>query len=79
MIVVRGLLLVLLLLCALAVGRTRDLLSAAVVFAAYSLIMATLWQQLRAPDIALAEAAIGAGITSLLFIVTIAHTRREEE
>jgi uncharacterized MnhB-related membrane protein len=77
--VVRLLLLALLILCALAVGRTRDLLSAAVIFAAYSLVMATVWQQLRAPDIALAEAAIGAGITSLLFIVTIARTGRYEK
>ncbi|MDK2855888.1 MAG: multicomponent Na+:H+ antiporter subunit [Bacillota bacterium] len=79
MLTVRSLLLALLLLSALAVARTRDLLSAAVIFAGYSLIMATVWQQLRAPDIALAEAAIGAGITSLLFIVTVARTGRYEK
>lgn len=79
MLTVKAFLLLFLILCALAVGWTRDLLSAAIIFAAYSLIMATVWQQLRAPDIAMAEAAIGAGITSLLFIVTIARTRRYEE
>ncbi|MGI6604419.1 MAG: DUF4040 domain-containing protein [Firmicutes bacterium] len=79
MLTVKALLLLLLILCALAVSFTRDLLSAAVIFSAYSLIMATVWQQLKAPDIALAEAAIGAGITSLLFIATIARTRRYEE
>lgn len=72
------LLLLFLIVCAVAVARTRDLLSAVVIFAAYSLIMAIIWLQLEAPDIAITEAAIGAGVTSLLLIATISKTRREE-
>jgi len=72
------LLLLFLIVCAISVARTRDLLSAVVIFAAYSLIMAVVWQQLEAPDIAITEAAIGAGVTSLLLIATISKTRREE-
>jgi len=56
----------------------RDLLAAAVVFSAYSLMMAMLWTQLRAPDLAITEAAVGAGITTVLFIITIYKTVRKE-
>ncbi len=72
------LLLIFLVVCALAVARTRDLLGAVIIFASYSLIMAIVWQQLEAPDVAITEAAIGAGVTSLLFIVVISKTRRME-
>ncbi len=64
---------------ALIVVRTRDLLAAALIFSAYSLIMCIVWQQLSAPDIALTEAAVGAGITTVLFVVTISKTTRREE
>ncbi len=64
---------------ALLVSRLRDLVSATIVFAAYSLVMALVWQQLEAPDIAITEAAIGAGVTSLLFLAAISRTRRHEE
>ncbi len=76
--VLNMLLLLFLIVCAVCVARTRDLLSAIVIFAAYSLIMAVIWQQLEAPDIAITEAAIGAGVTTLLLIATISKTRREE-
>ncbi|MCL0059372.1 DUF4040 domain-containing protein [Dehalococcoidia bacterium] len=66
-------------LLAIAVVFVRDLLAATVVFLVYSLIMAIVFTQLKAPDVALTEAAVGAGITTLLFIVTIAKTTRREE
>lgn len=72
------LLLVFLIVCAMVVARTKDLLSATIIFSAYSLIMAILWMLLSAPDIAITEAAIGSGITTILFIVTISKTRRME-
>lgn len=68
-----------LIVCAIAVSRIKDLLSAAIVFAAYSLIMAIVWQQLNAPDIAITEAAMGAGVTTLLMMVVISKTRRRED
>jgi uncharacterized MnhB-related membrane protein len=73
------LLLLFLIVCAVAVARTRDLLSAVIIFAAYSLIMAVIWQQLEAPDLALTEAAMGAGVTTILLLVVISKTRRNEE
>lgn len=59
--------------------RTKDLLAAALIFGIYSLIMCIVWQQLSAPDIALTEAAVGAGVTTVLFIVTVSKTTRREE
>ena len=74
-----ALLLLFLIVCAVVVARTRDLLSAAVIFAAYSLVMAIIWQQLKAPDPAITEAAIGAGVTTVLLLVVISKTGRHEE
>lgn len=71
-------LLTFLVVCALMVAYTRDLLSAVIIFAAYSLIMAVVWQQLDSPDIALTEAAVGAGVTTLLLMVAVSKTRRRE-
>jgi len=57
----------------------KDLLAAVVVFSAYSLMMALLWTQLRAPDLALTEAAVGAGVTTVLLIITVYKTTRKED
>ncbi len=71
--------LVFLVVCAVVVARSNDLLSAVIMFAAYSLVMAIIWQQLEAPDLALTEAAMGAGVTTILLLVVISKTRRTEE
>lgn len=72
-------LIVFLIACAIAVEKTRDLLSAVIIFASYSLIMAVLWLFLRSPDVAMTEAAIGAGVTTIMFIAVISRTRRMEK
>lgn len=59
--------------------RLRDLLAVAIVFSAYSLMMAILWTQLKAPDLALTEAAVGAGVTAVLFVLTVFKTTRRED
>lgn len=61
---------------ALLVALLRDVVAATVVFAAYSLGMAILWVVLQAPDVALTEAAVGAGVITSLFIVAIIKTGR---
>ncbi len=71
-------LLLFLIVCAVAVARTRDLLSAVIMFAAYSLVMAIIWQMLGSPDVAITEAALGAGVTTFLFIAAISRTQRTE-
>ncbi len=62
--------------CAAAAITVRDLLHATIIFAVYSLIMTVLWAEMNAVDVAFTEAAVGAGITTVLFIATIARTRR---
>ena len=61
---------------ALATAALRDTLAAIVVFAAYSLGMALFYTLLLAPDVAITEAAIGAGVTTVLLLVTMAKTTR---
>ncbi len=68
-----------LIMCAIAVEKTKDLVSAVIIFSAYSLMMSLLWLILKTPDVALTEAVIGAGVTSLLFIAVIAKTKRYEK
>ncbi|MFC6826150.1 DUF4040 domain-containing protein [Halopelagius fulvigenes] len=61
---------------ALAATFLRDVLGAIIVFAGFSLGVAIVWVLLSAPDVALTEAAVGAGVTTVLFLVTIARTVR---
>ena len=68
----------LLITCALAVIRTKDLLAAAIIFSAYSLVMCLLWQLRGSPDVALTEAAIGAGVTTVLLLIAVSRTTRRE-
>ena len=65
------LMLALTLVCAVCVAFTRNLLTAAVVFMGQSLAMSVVWILLEAPDLAITEAAVGAGIDSLLLFVTL--------
>ena len=60
-----------LIICSLAVALTRNLVTSLIVSMAYSLIMAVIWMFLESPDLAITEAAVGAGITSVLFFVTL--------
>ncbi|MDZ7779648.1 MAG: hydrogen gas-evolving membrane-bound hydrogenase subunit E [Gemmatimonadota bacterium] len=47
---------------------TRDLFEAVVLFIAFGLTLSLAWVRLGAPDVALAEAALGAGVTGALFL-----------
>jgi len=57
--------------CAVSVSITKNLLAAIIMFTSYSLVMAILWQMMNAPDLAITEAAVGAGITTVLFVLTL--------
>ncbi len=65
------LLLIFIISCALAVSLTKNLLTALVIFMGQSLAMCIIWVLLESPDLAITEAAVGAGITSLLLFVTL--------
>ncbi len=49
----------------------RDLISSVIAFAVFSLMMATEFYLLQAPDVAMAEAAIGAGLSTTIFVIAI--------
>lgn len=65
--------------CALATIFTKRLLTAVVIYMSFSLIMSIIWVLLQAPDLAITEAAVGAGITSILYFVTLDKIKRIEE
>ena len=71
----RIILLVFLLVCAIAVSCSKNLLISVVLYMAFSLIMAIIWLILESPDLAITEAAVGAGVTSILFFVTLKKIR----
>ena len=60
-----------LIVCAIAVSVSRNLLNAIAIFMSYSLIMSVIWLLLESPDLAITEAAVGAGVTSILFFITL--------
>lgn len=60
-----------LLICAIAVSLSKNLLNSILIFMSYSLVMSIIWIILESPDLAITEAAVGAGITSLLFFITL--------
>ncbi|MCD7867448.1 MAG: DUF4040 domain-containing protein [Clostridiales bacterium] len=66
-----GILLVFLLVCAVSVSLSRNLLNSILIYMSYSLVMSVIWIVLESPDLAITEAAVGAGITSVLFFVTL--------
>ena len=57
----------------------KDLINAVIAAALVSLIAAVLFYFLQAPDVAMAEAAIGAALTAAIFIIAIRRTNRYEE
>ena len=63
-------LLVFILVCAVSVSLTKDLLTSLIIFMSQSLAMSVIWILLESPDLAITEAAVGAGVTSLLMFVT---------
>ena len=69
-----------LIICALSVSFTKRLLTSIIIYMSYSSIMAVIWVILQSPDLAVTEASVGAGVTSLLFFVTLKKIRaiREE-
>ena len=84
-IIVEWLLLLFLIVCAVAVSISKNLLNSVIIFMSYSLVMAVIWVLLRSPDLAITEAAVGAGVTSVLFFLALrkigrmGHKDKEEK
>ena len=71
----RILLLILLIVCAIGVNLTQKLLPAVIIFMSYSSVMSLVWLLMESPDLAITEAAVGAGVTSILFFLTLRKLR----
>jgi uncharacterized MnhB-related membrane protein len=57
----------------------KDLFKAIVLFISFGMLMAVAWLRLQAVDIALAEAAIGAGLTGAIFIMAIKRMSKNQQ
>ena len=78
-----------LIVCVAATALTKKPMQAVIIYMAYSVIMSVIWIMLESPDLAITEAAVGAGITSLLLFLTLRrlnlidqdeeHRKHEEE
>ena len=71
MTIFRILLLTGLLVCAIATACTKKPMQAVIIYMAYSVIMSVVGILLESPDLAITEAAVGAGVTSILFFLTL--------
>ena len=75
-VIFRVILLVALIVCAIATALSKRPMTAIIIFTAYSIIMSILWLLLESPDLAITEAAVGAGITGILFYLTLHRLHR---
>ena len=79
MIVFEYVLLIFLIVCAIGATVAKKLLVTVIIFMAYSTAMAVVWVLLKAPDLAITEAAVGAGVTTILFFITLKKVRAIKE
>ena len=68
-----------LIICAVSVCLCKDTLTSIIIFMCYSLVMSAIWLILESPDLAITEAAVGAGVTSILFFVTLKKIHAKDE
>ena len=64
-------LLILLVICGFASCLNKNLMISVIIIMAFSVIMSIIWALLEAPDLAITEAAVGAGISSILMFITL--------
>ncbi|HDZ08558.1 DUF4040 domain-containing protein [Pseudohongiella sp.] len=63
----------------IAIVRIRNVLTAVMLFGIYSLVSASLFMLLDAADVAFTEAAVGAGISTILMLATLSLVGRDNE
>ena len=73
-----GLLLLIIVVLAWRALNVRDVFRAVISFIALGLLIAVAWVRLRAPDVALAEAAVGSGLTGALILSALVRMRNRE-
>ncbi len=70
--------LILIVLLSMYTLQSSDLLHGVIALAAISMLCAILFYILQAPDVAITEAAVGAGVSTIIFVWAIRHTKRED-
>ena len=68
--------LLLVIICAVAAVKVKDLLSSALLLGAYSFLMCLLWALMGAVDVAFTEATVGAGVSTVFCVAAVFHTTR---
>ena len=71
--------LLLIIFSALYAVMAKDLIVAVISMSVMSLLVSLEFYLLHAPDVAIAEASIGAGLTAAIFLIAIKSTKRMEE
>ncbi len=69
--VIDFLLLTFLIACALSVALSKNLVATVFIFSSFSLVASILWITMQAPDLAITEAAVGAGASTLFFLLVL--------
>ena len=69
--IVECILLLMLLITGIAAPLQKNSILTVIVFTAFGLVMSVIWMLLQAPDLAITEAAVGAGVTGVLFYLCL--------
>ncbi len=69
-------LLLLTVVCAIGAVSVKDLLASVILLGTFSFFMCLLWVEMGAVDVAFTEASVGAGITTVLFVIAVYKTER---
>ncbi len=71
--------LVLLLIMSIIIIEIKDLIHAIIILAGADVVLALSFYLMAAPDIAITQIAVGAALTTMIFLIAIHKTRRFEE
>ncbi|NCB25790.1 MAG: DUF4040 domain-containing protein [Bacteroidia bacterium] len=74
-----SIILILIVSLALYTLSSSDLLHGVIAMSAISLLSAILFYILQAPDVAITEAAVGAGVSTVIFVWALRHSQRKDE
>jgi uncharacterized MnhB-related membrane protein len=71
-------LLILLAVLTFAILKSRDLIHAVIFLGGADAVLALVFYLMAAPDVAIMQAIVGAGLTTFIFMLAIKKTREEE-
>lgn len=60
-----------LIICAICASLSKSMFNTILIFMAFGIVMSVIWLVLQAPDLAITEAAVGVGVDSVLYFVTL--------